>query len=173
MSKRKSILHNEEGSLLVVVIVVLAVLSIVGISTMDKSQVELQIVRNEAVYNRNFYAAEGAAIEAAQTMQNQNDSRELLPNTTSYTWLGDLTDVDWTTQGNKIVVDIADVDALADVSTIAHTEIAAVHRGVASGASMAMTAVSQVHEYAVFGYYNSAKEGRALIEIGYRKRIQL
>ena len=53
-----------------VVIVVLAVLSIVGISTMDKSQVELQIVRNEAVYNRNFYAAEGAAIEAAQTMQN-------------------------------------------------------------------------------------------------------
>jgi len=172
MSERRSILKNEEGSLLVVVIVVLAVLSIIGISTMDKSTVELQIVRNEAVYNRNFYAAEGAAIEAAQTLQNQADSSELLPNTTNYTWLGSAADVDWTAQGDKIVVDIDEVAALADVSTIPSTDIAAVHRGIASGASMTMTAVSQVHEYAVFGYYNSAREGRALIEIGYRKRIQ-
>ena len=74
-----SILNNEKGSLLVVVIIVLAVLSIIGIATMDKSQVELQIVRNERVYDRNFYAAEAAAFEAAQTMQNQGDSSELMP----------------------------------------------------------------------------------------------
>jgi len=173
MSNHLSIIHNEEGSLLVVVIVVLAVLSIIGIATMDRSTVELQIVRNEAVYDRNFYAAEGAAIEAAQTMQNQNDSGELMPNSTSYTWLGSEADVDWTEDGNRVVVDIDDVDALSDVSTIPDTNMAAVHRGVASGASMTMTAVSQVHEYAVFGYYNSVRDGRALIEIGYRKRIQM
>jgi len=172
MSKHISIINNQEGSLLVVVIIVLAVLSIVGISTMDKSQVELQIVRNEAVYDRNFYAAEAAAYEAAQTMQNQGDSSELMPSSTNYTWLGSGADVSWTEQGDKIVVDIAEVDALSDISSIANTNFAAVHRGIASGASMTMTAVSQLHEFAVFGYYNSDRDGRALIEIGYRKRIQ-
>jgi Tfp pilus assembly protein PilX len=172
MPKQTSIIHNEEGSLLVVTIIVLAVLSIIAISMMDRSQVELQIVRNEAVYDRNFYAAEAAAIEAAQTMQNEPNSRELLPITTNYTWLGTEADVAWATQGNIVVVDINDVDTLSDISSIANASHAAVHRGIASGASMTMTAISQLHEYAVFGYFNSAREGQALIEIGYRKRIQ-
>jgi Tfp pilus assembly protein PilX len=173
MTKQASIINNEQGSLLVVVIVVLAVLSILGIATMDKSQVELQIVRNEAVYNRNFYTAEAAAIEAAQTMENEADDKELLPLTTSYTWVGSEADVSWAAQGNAIVVNIDDVATLSDVSTIPDASFAAVHRGIASGSSMTMTAISQLHEYSVFGYYNSAKEGRALIEIGYRKRLQL
>ena len=172
MPKQTSIIQNQEGSLLVVVIIVLAVLSIVGISMMDKSQVELQIVRNEAVYDRNFYAAEAAAIEAAQTMQNEPNANELLPLTTSYTWLGSEADVSWAAQGNAIVVNIGEVDTLSDISSIANANFAAVHRGIASGASMTMTAISQLHEYAVFGYFNSPTEGRALIEIGYRKRIQ-
>ena len=79
----------------------------------------------------------------------------------------------WTEQGNTVVVDIDEVDVLSDVSSIADANYAAVHRGVASGASMTMTAVSQLHEFAVFGYYNSNRDGRALIEIGYRKRIQM
>ncbi len=173
MSEHLSILKNEQGSLLIVVIIVLAVLSILGVSMMEKSQVELQIVRNEAVYSRNFYAAESAAFEAAQTMQNENDSSELLPNTTNYTWVGSGADVSWSDQGNTVAVNVDEVDALSDVSSIPNANFAAVHRGVASGASMTMTAVSQLHEYAVFGYYDSAREGQALIEIGYRKRIQM
>ena len=161
---------NEQGSVIIVIMVILAVLTIAGMSTLDRTTVELQIVRNEATYRRNFYLAESAAIEGAQIMENQPLAQELNPDTTSWGWITD-----------DVTIDREDTDAAVAASvganeqlslTVPNSGFAAAHQGVAQGESLDMTSSTKLHEWAVFGHYDSPNEGEALIEIGYRKRIQ-
>ncbi len=51
------------------------------------------------------------------------------------------------------------------------TAALAVHdKGAAGGSSLVMTNATTVRSYSVFGLQNS-NEGRAIIEVGYKKRI--
>ena len=108
MKKMISKLNNEEGSAIVIALIVLVLLTMIGIVSTDNTVFELQIVRNEAIYKQNFYKAEGSAVEAAQWM-NDNDLRTAnWP--TSPAWIDDkstapdMTDVsqwNWTAAGNS------------------------------------------------------------------------
>jgi len=52
------IIRNEQGSVIIIAVMVLALLTIIGISSMKTSITEQQISTNHLIYNMNFYAAE-------------------------------------------------------------------------------------------------------------------
>ena len=58
---------NEEGSVMVVAILILALLTIIGIAAMSTTNVELKISGNEKSYKMALYAAEAARGYVAKT----------------------------------------------------------------------------------------------------------
>ncbi len=60
MKKTIAILKNEEGSVIIIAIVILALLTIIGISATNTTTIELQISSNDKSHKITFYAAEAA-----------------------------------------------------------------------------------------------------------------
>jgi len=163
-----SILNNENGSTIVVALILLALLTLLGVSSTNTCTTELAIVRNEALYKRSFYRAEGAAMEAAQKMADEA-ADQLRLETTALAWLNDstvdLTDTsNWT--GNSAESD--NVSDGANESTL----FAVRSEGIAQGASLTMTSGTQLYQFSVHGLYESEQtHSRSHIVIGYRKRF--
>jgi len=51
-------MDNEQGSAIVVALLALAIVTLFGISSIDTSNIELKIVRNERMYQQCFYVAD-------------------------------------------------------------------------------------------------------------------
>ncbi len=58
VSKTSSILKSESGSVLILSLIMLAMLTIIGVTLTATSTVEVQISGNERIHNMAFYAAE-------------------------------------------------------------------------------------------------------------------
>jgi hypothetical protein len=69
MKRISSKLRNEEGSVLVIAIMILVLLTILGISTSTTSEVDIQIAGNEKLYKNVLYTAD-AGIEHVRAMLN-------------------------------------------------------------------------------------------------------
>jgi hypothetical protein len=65
--KKTRVLKNENGSILVIALIMLVLLTILGISATTTSNVELQIANNERNYKRAFFIA-NAAIEQTRAI---------------------------------------------------------------------------------------------------------
>jgi Tfp pilus assembly protein PilX len=162
------VLNNENGSTIVVALILLALLTLLGVFSTNTCTTELSIVRNEAIYNRSFYRAEGAALEAAQKMEDENADQLRLA-TTTLAWLNDDT-VDLTDTANW-AGNCAQSDNVTDGANES-TRFASISEGIASGASLTMTSPTQLYQYAVHGLYESTQNNaRSHIVIGYRKRF--
>jgi len=73
MNKQFPLLRNEAGSVIVLTLMVLALLTIVGMAAIRTANTEVGIAGAELIYQRNFYLAEGAAMEAANWLENENN----------------------------------------------------------------------------------------------------
>ena len=163
MKEIKHVLNNEEGSVLIVAIVILMLLTLLGIYATTTSEIELKIAGNDRLYKTNLYRAESAAMEGAQILEDTN------PGTfTSLGWL-------YTIGSGLTLDDVRDNDHacwnFSQTSVDSTTRYLAVESGIAGGASLDMTR-TQVHEYAVYGRrYNTNRQelGQALVAIGYRR----
>ncbi len=161
----KAWLSNEEGSVLILALIMLVLLTMIGISATTTSMIETRIAGNERVYKRNFYAAEAAVMQGAQNME-QTDLQNPRP-----TWLGLLGAVN--EPGDIRLTSFWDtsLDPLPQAAVIPNTLFVATSRGYAGGAqgtSLAM-GTSKVHTYSVFGRCQPSNSGPTIIEIGYRK----
>ena len=78
MFKKNLFIKNEEGSAIVVALMILMVVTIIGVSSSNTTTVELQIVRNDGIYKQNLYLAEAAAQEAIQRIWNTSRSDPIL-----------------------------------------------------------------------------------------------
>ncbi len=58
--KEKCLLRNEDGSVLVIALIMIVLLTLLGISATTTSQIEIQITENERSHEIAFYAAEAA-----------------------------------------------------------------------------------------------------------------
>ena len=172
MHKMISKLNNEEGSAIVIALIILVLLTMIGITATDNTVIELQIVRNEAIYRQNFYKAEGSVIELAQIMEVNNISTPA-----SFDWLTDKSTAldmtvasnwDWTAgTGNAQMSNNMNA---ADPNN--NTAQAAVSTGIAAGSSLSMTGGSNLYSYSIFGLFDSTSgQGRSLILMGYNKRF--
>ena len=161
---------NEKGSVLVLALLLLAVLTVVGLSSINMSVTEYKIVGNERVYQSNFYRAESAALEAAKRLDLIDVDVLRTKNFSSYSWLNTQDDVE-TDEGDDVLADTSNwADSNSDdASVLSNTRFAVVEKGIAQGTSLDVTQGSNVYEYVVRGYANE-NGGRVLIEIGYKIR---
>ena len=154
---------NEDGYLAVVAaLVILILLTVIGVSASRVAGTEAALARNEVIYKRNFYLAEGAALEAADRLakhENLSDSPE--------TWMELLTGelrLDrlknyWDhSAGDGVIPEPSKVDP-------SHTLFLVGHDGVAPGSSLDMSHPS-VHAMTIYG--RCVWEGAATIKMGYR-----
>jgi len=58
-------------------LVILTLISVISISASRVANTEVSLARNEVVYQRNFYLAEGAALEAADHLTQYGNLREI------------------------------------------------------------------------------------------------
>jgi len=177
MYENISCLKNEKGAAIIVALMILMVVTIIGVSSTNKTTMELQVVRNDGVYKQNFYQAEGAAHEAIQRIWEQaQEDTYLLENKTLLPWLNNLTDVDADNDDQMDMInpdfawdyDGADNDDNSDTSSLPSTVLSAVDVGIAATGSLEMTGTN-VHDFAVFGL-SALNSGRAFIQIGWRIR---
>jgi len=73
----RSLLKNENGYLAIIgALVILSLITVISISASRVANTEVSMARNEVVYQRNFYLAEGAALEAADHLTQYGNLRE-------------------------------------------------------------------------------------------------
>lgn len=161
--KTKELLNNENGSTIVMALILMAVLTVIGISSITTTSMELKIVQNEKTYMDNFYRAESAVREGIQMIESTS-AANLGDRSFPLTWLKQYTDAtdmsdtgDWTTGTN------------AAASSLADTDYAVVETGIAKGGSLDMSATSNLYDYVARGWGHTGN-GNVLIEVGYKKR---
>ena len=189
MQRIISNLNNEEGSAIVMALIILVILTIIGIVSTNDTVFELQIVRNEALYRRNFYSAESAIVESAQRLETSNAANSL-PISTTFPWLNSAVGVpdmenmaswkdnsdppiwvdppNWTADGNPKSAASNNMDNPADTRN--NTRYAAICNGIAAGSSLSMTNGRNLYAYSIYGLFDSTtNQGRSLIRMGYYK----
>ena len=163
--KEISKLNNEDGSVLILALIMLVLLTLIGISATTTSMIENKIAGNERVYKRNLYSAEAAVMQCAQNME-QTDLQNPRP-----AWLGLKDAVNEPDDIRLPSFWDAPVDPTPQLGVIPGTLFVATSQGLAGGAqgtSLDMT-VSNVHAYSVYGRCKPSNSGPTIIEIGYRK----
>ena len=161
----RSLLKNESGSLAIIgALVILILISVISISASRVANTEIFLARNEVVYQRNFYLAEGAALEAADHLTQYGNLRE---NTQSWMEMatGDL-NIDnvkyyWDNmlaRGDTVIPEPSAVDP-------SHTLFIIGHEGTAKGFSLDMDKPT-VHAIAIYG--RCEWDGVSIIKMGYQ-----
>jgi hypothetical protein len=160
-----SIVKNEEGSVLIVALIVLVLLTLLGIFATRTSEVEIQIAGNDLQYKRNVYSAEAVAMEGAQNIKDTD-----VLDVGVLGWLHGLGSLD------PIHTYVLDDDNWTDANSFqstadSNTRYLAVVEGIAEQTSLDMTK-SRIHMYSIFGRrHNTANEneGRSIVNIGFKK----
>jgi Tfp pilus assembly protein PilX len=74
MTKALPNLNNEDGYFLILAtLMILVLLTILGVAASRTANTEIAVAANEMVYQRNFYMAEGALMEAIDNLANAAD----------------------------------------------------------------------------------------------------
>ncbi|CAB5100437.1 hypothetical protein D3OALGA1CA_3289 [Olavius algarvensis associated proteobacterium Delta 3] len=177
--------RNEDGTVMVIALLIMAILTILGLSAIDTSNVEIQITSNERIYKRNFYKAEAAVIAAAQQLEESTPSQ--LANVSNIDWL---INTDFDADNMQYQTPAGTWVSLQDVSGdwIDPPAVNGIVGQVASGDSdyaasrfvvlettgfIDLTAPSNMHSYEIYGFYDSqgADRGQVVVEIGYKRRF--
>ena len=159
---------NQQGSAIVIALMFLVLMTLVATNLSQTTNVELQIVRNDTEKRQQFYQAEAAAKEGAQTVENMDALT-----------LSDVSVIEWI---NRVELDLDSID-LNDVnkvwaqSTVDLAPAAAKRIGytvVDRTGPIDLSASTNNHEYAIMGAYHveqGMKKGQVLVEIGYKRRF--
>ncbi len=175
----RNIINNEEGSAIILAVVLLLVVTVIGISAINTTTTEIKIYQNEKIYQKNFYQAEASAYEAAQRIEQEINTDQLIPDISGYDWMNDdvIDDTvnlstlsasgDWTVFGfaNSGSGGYSD-PSLIDPNTASYFSIA---KGVKSGNSLDIGS-SRLYSFAAYGL-SEINNGKVLIEIGYLRRF--
>ena len=169
MQRLITIVNNEDGAMLIMAsVMILILLTIISISASRTANTEIQIASNEYFYQKNFYCAEGAAIESVDRLE-----QLVTVDTNDHDWLMNETeDVDsdsnifgfWYLNADER----EDGDAVPEASSVcsSHAELMGVHNGVLPGSSLDMSKPTK-HVFSIYG--QSDDRGLAMIKVGYTK----
>ncbi len=161
--KEKCLLKNDDGSVLVLTLVMVVLLTLLGISASRTSSIEIQISGNDKVYKQNLYKAEAAAMEGAQRMQDANPNPR---DDTTLTWLnqtmgavdeGDVVNSsDWTGLETPPIAGIEGSQLLAGFDEI----VGSLDMGK-----------SNIYKYTIYGrgQGQGPKGGLVIIGVGYKR----
>ena len=162
MNKKFSLLMNEDGSLIVFTLMVLALLTIVSMASIRTADTEVEIAGAELSYQGNFYLAEGAAMEAANWLNNPANPITAI---SGPSWMEMTTGA---LNGGTIDDYWAGSQAVQpQTSTIdADAAFIAAYEGIAAGSSLDVNK-TKLHDISIYG--RSQNRGVAEVRLGYRK----
>ena len=164
--KITALLNNEDGSIIILTLIFLVLLTVMGMSATSTSTIEVQIAGNGARFKQNLYLAEAAAMEAIQRMEDAGSSNLVMDDAAAFSWLNDdLGDI--TNPSTQIPSTLT--SSVSDPVTGGQPRFAAVSRGVTGAASLGMTASSQLYTFDVYGIYDA--DGLSQVVVGYKKRF--
>jgi Tfp pilus assembly protein PilX len=159
MSNPMKPLKNEQGYFLIMsTIMLLALLTIMSIAASNTANTEVQIAGNDAVYQRNLYLAEGAALQAVDVLQNDPNPRGLAFVDPGVKTIDDENfKNDWEANSQSVITSL---------DSSGKTRFRAGYEGTAAGFSLGI-GTPKVHGFAIYG--RTEKQGVTTIKIGYRR----
>ena len=167
MPKAAAILQNEQGAVMILITVMLLVLiTIISMAALKTANTEVLISGNEYVYQRNFFHAEGAAMEAVDLIASEANPTQAFSNWISmdksliddkavFGWWEEDHEGSVTPKKSSITSDIASEDI----------SFTAVHQIIA-GDSLDASKPSK-HTFSIYGRGKS--RGVSIIKVGYTK----
>lgn len=159
--KEKCLLRNEDGSVLVIALVMLALLTIMGISATTTSNIEIQVAVNDEFYTENLYRAEAAAMEGIQRLENIPNPQENPP---AGGWLNP----DDVTENDILGINYWKGGAPSPPQAgITDTLLLAGSQGIVGSSSLDM-GKSNVNGYTIYGRCER-NNGVVIVGVGYRK----
>ncbi len=170
---------HQEGSAVVIVLLFLSLMTLVGVWATRNANTEVTIAGNEVRMKRTFYRAEAAVLEAAFLIESETSGNLKDHSSRDWLWnavggppndLSDFANWDFDTQDGDDTAFETTLDLDGDGNPDATAAFAVHDQGAAGGSSLVMTNATTVRSYSVFGLQDS-NEGRAIIEVGYKKRI--
>lgn len=157
-------ISNERGSAIIIAVLILAAVTILGISATNTSTIEVLLSNNDMMYKENIYKAEGVAMEGGQMLEDAL-AADLLAFTPE--WLNQNT---MNMQSLSFWdYDNANGDDTAEAGTITKTRFAVVFNKIALNSSLDLSSSNLLREFSVYGYSKPGSSS-AFIEIGYKKR---
>jgi Tfp pilus assembly protein PilX len=159
MQKFINPLKNEQGYFLIIsTLMMLGLLTVISIAASNTANTEVQIAGNDAVYQRNFYLAEGAAMEAVDVLENDPNPRGLPFVDPGLKTIDDENFTnDWEANSQPVTTSL---------DSSGKTRFRAGYEGTAAGYSLGM-GKPKVHEFPDYG--RTQKQGVTTIKIGYRR----
>ena len=175
-------MKGQDGFILIVVLLMMAALTIIGIAATNTTVLEMHISGNDRVAKINFFAAESAAFEAAQKVINETDQQKILPalnpSPTSTDLVHTASQAETPFERDKLNLDINgdgqidDSDSFPDSgvelasATVGHLVTL---NGVESGSSLGV-GTSRLYDYTSYGIVITNK-GKKIIKMGLKKRF--
>ena len=161
-------LNNENGSAIVISLMLLALLTVMGIWSTRKSNIETLISGNEVARKQTFYRTESGVIEGGFAIEEAaaTDLKAWAPD-----WLTEKSvAVDMTDPDNWDFDQVGGDDTAVPTTLDGEVGFCAIDKGVTSGDSLLMTGATQVRTYAVYSFHDS-RDGQSLQEVGYKRRF--
>jgi Tfp pilus assembly protein PilX len=152
--RNRFVLTSEDGSVMIVALALLMLLTLIGISATTTSMIELQIAGAKKTHTDHLFLAEGAAMQGVQSME---DDPSLLTNTTF------VNDKDTVTQDD--VRNLTFTRSQNSSLSTSGTAYAATDQGVVGSLKMGQP---NLHSYLVYGWHDTP-QGRVIVELGYRR----
>ena len=166
--KTTAILKNETGALMILITVMLLVLlTVISIAASRTATVETKIAANEFAYQRCFYNAEGAIIEAVDLLDTTVNPRGTLP-----AWMGEdavVISEDTIFSYWEEEAGTGAVNPQGSPVDMEDSGFMAVHQGVLPGSSLAMSKPSK-HSFSIYG--RCEKDGMVMLSVGYANAYQ-
>ena len=166
MKKTISVLKNEQGSAIVVAMLVLLLLTIIGVSATQNSITELAIVRNDLLYKDQRFKAESATMEAAQWVENVADTTLQNLSTTPEISIIDINLSAYNLNDGTWAMSAIDEDQNAGAVITGYRIVDQ------TGPVMLIDPIT--HTYSIYGSHNRSSginRGQVLLTIGYRKKF--
>jgi hypothetical protein len=166
MMRTTPILKNEKGGLMIILsVMLLALLTIISIAASKTANTEISIAANEYVYQRCFYNAEGAILEAVDLLEGSSATslknpppwmsidEEVINDSTVFTFWEDSEKMD------GVVPQVSVIDSQ-------NTDYLSVHHGIPSGNSLDMSKPAK-HTFSIYG--RSKSKALVMLKIGFAK----
>ena len=151
--------RGEGGSIIVIALVMLMMLTLIGTSATNTATIEIQVAGNERTYKQNFYQAESAAMRAMADLQSMATATIKLDN-------------GGVIKGESFLhtaSDTTNFDTLSNWQAVGSTDTyyLQVNQGTDD---LDMTAASRVYKYVAYGLARQNNATRAIIQVGYKRR---
>ncbi len=174
--------RNENGSTILIAMIILLLLTIIGISATNTTQIELKIAGNEKIYRQNMNLAEAAVNVGVQQISELNgeadgeELQQLVPDRSSLDWMNgstiDFTDpLKWKYDPTEKTVDNDDtIDNSEILSFNTNCRYAVKYENQQLGSSLKSGDVS-INLYSIYGLSQN-NGGEVLIVVGSKKPVQ-